>query len=574
MNREQLKEYEPFFGGYFVCDEINRNNNFAEFRVKKQIPGSHKIQYAVLRCYSFPCRGASAVGVAYPAKLRRLIADTEMMLKLRNCQSVVKFYSSSVLATDDGFEFLILIQDVFSLSQIVNLSEISRDATYSVISAVCDAVSSFRSIGVSHKKICPENIFVDSDGKYYLGDFGIGMTYMPDDDYITPEEYNVSSDLSATDIYQIGMLFYKLLNKNRGPFLPAYPEEVTDENRKNALMRRMNGEKLNITSNILAYEEKIIEKACAFLVTERYRNIASLKSDIDSLIGVLVSPLREDKNPSLYEQASKVIAIQPETEDIEEDLDVTPEIYVEDLAESPSDTKKLINGLIASIAVIAVLASCLIAYSVIKNRNKQLSQPEEASSLSETQAPDSTTAYTTTAPSSEYTTTAPVTSGIVTAAPTSEYTTYPSTQTTTQFTLPEGFTITTTEATSRFTVPQTEFVDIDPQLAQVSIFNDGELTDEIVITFDAFFGLFVSSASDAVIYEYNSGNLLRSCYAETDCMYDEEDDSKLICDLHIPEDFIMDFENCTYKIVFEEGSIKGPAHSNNEFSIEIDSSNL
>lgn len=571
MNREQLKEYEPFFGGYFVCDEINRGNNFIEFRVKKQTPGSHKIQYAVLRCYSFPCKGASSAGVAYPAKLRRLIADTEMMMKLRNCQSVVKFYSSSVLATDDGFEFLILIQDVFPLSQIADLFAISRDATYSVVSAVCDAVSSFRSIGISHKKICPENIFVDSDGKYYLGDFGVGMTYMPDDDYITPEEYNVSSDLSSADIYQIGMLFYKLLNKNRGPFLPAYPEEVSEENRRNALMRRMNGEKINITPNILAYEEKIIEKACAFAVSERYRNIASLKSDIDSLIGVLVSPLRENEEPSLYEQAAKVIAIQPETEDIEEELDVTPEIYVEDLTESPSDTRKLINGLIASIAVIAVLASCLIAYSVIKNKNKRLSQSEESSSLAEIQT-SSTTAYTTSAPASEYTATTPVTSETVTAA--SEYTAYSSTQATTQFTLPEGFTITTTEATSKFTVPETEFVDIDPQLAQISIFDDGERTDEIVIAFDAFFGSFVSSASDAAIYEYNSGNLLRSCYADTDCMYDEENDSKLICDIHIPEDFIMDFENCTYKIVFEEGSIKGPAHSNNEFSIEIDASNL
>ncbi len=567
MNEEQLKQYEPFFGGYFVYNQTDKNDEFTAYRVRKDFPDG-RVQYAILRCYSFVCAATNTGIPAYPSKLRRLINDADIMLRLNNCPSVLKFYAKSVVPTDDGYDFFLLIQDALPLSHITDFSAVSKIDAYKIASAVCEAVPFFRSLGVTHKKICPENIYVDDTGSYLLGDFGIGSTYIPDEDYMTPEEYRVSPDISTVDEYQTGMLFYKLLNKNRAPFLPAYPIEITDENRKNAFMRRMSGETVTTYDGALPYEEKIIRKACAFEIAGRYRNLSTMKGDIDSLINLLSPDETHGENDS-GDPVSKIIEVQPASSDKYEEVDESELVNMMSLEKKTlGESGRLIKALIISISVIAVIAAVLIAFIVAdKKKSEEPSVPDVTEST--TTAPATTLPVTepTTETSSIYTTyTQPSTS----AVQTTEFT-----MQTTEFTLPEGFTVTTTKPS--LTLPKTEYIDVDAESADITVFFNDEETkpEEIVIALGTSFNKILIPEASVTIFEYNSGSLLNTCNAEVSLNYeDEKNYSGLVCDIYLPDDFVMDMENCTYTVEFTKGTIVGFGYSNNEFSVDIDASVL
>lgn len=578
MDREQLRQHEPFFGGFFVYEELGSNSEYASYRVRKQLPDGRS-QYAVIRDYSFPCGNALTGNAAYPARLRRLISDTDMMLRLQNCANIVRFYEKTLVPTQSGYDFLILTQDVAALETREHLDTLPKAEAYAIASAVCEAVSSFRSLGITHRRICPENIFCDSTGGYLLGDFGIGGTYVAEEDYLTPEEHRVSADISSVDVYQTGMLLYKLLNKNRGPFLPAYPIEITQENRRNAFMRRMNGEVPAQFEGSNKDEEDIISKACAFSPSERYRNIATFKSDIDALLKKLAPSGVHD----YYYMGGTAAHASAEAQQSEEGLIDEEETYISDSAQivddypiddfdSDDESAKIIKALIISIIVIAVLAAGIIAYTAFsrKNREETTLPATQPSTTESTTSPTTTTTEptTTTTESTTESTTEPTTES--TTQSTTESTTESTTQATTQFTLPEGFTWFTTESTE----PVTQVIEIDSSKAEVTAFEDDGRIDEIVVAINHTFGDSVSADANVLICEYSDGRLVRTCYAETECMYEENDTSRVICDILVPTDFVIDTENYTYRLVFQRELISGHGYTNSEFAVNFDASAL
>ena len=123
-------------------------------------------------------------------------------------------------------------------------------------------------------------------------------------------------------------------------------------------------------------------------------------------------------------------------------------------------------------------------------------------------------------------------------------------------------------------MPQTVFLNVDTNNARIKAFEDGGRIDEIVVTLPNSFGKYVTANGEVLVCEYNEGSLIRTCYAELTCMYDIGDTSETICDIHLPSDFVMDTENCTYRLVFERGIIVGYGYSNNEFAVEFDASAL
>lgn len=139
-----------------------------------------------------------------------------------------------------------------------------------------------------------KNVFVNEYGNYKLGDFGtarvlseyslsmtqrVGTPY-----YMAPEIYVSTKYDSRADIYSLGIVLYRLLNKNRLPFLDSEKQLLSPSERQTAYMKRISGEKLTPPRQASPEMSDIILKACAFDPEDRLVSASEMKKALQKLI--------------------------------------------------------------------------------------------------------------------------------------------------------------------------------------------------------------------------------------------------------------------------------------------------
>ena len=138
---------------------------------------------------------------------------------------------------------------------------------------ICTALELCSKKGIIHRDIKDENILVNEDGVFKLGDFGIARELSGSGRaasmrgtplYMAPEVYRGEKYNSAVDIYSLGIVLYKLLNNSRMPFMPPYPEKIKYRDSEEALDRRISGEALPLPVNGGDALGRIVVKACAY----------------------------------------------------------------------------------------------------------------------------------------------------------------------------------------------------------------------------------------------------------------------------------------------------------------------
>lgn len=223
-----------------------------------------------------------------------LVKEIMLMDRLKGNSHIVSYEDHLVTekANKKGWNIFIKMEFLTPMNNYVMQAGLTVAHVVTLGIHISQALELCSSTQIIHRDIKPQNIFVSQHGDFKLGDFGIAKQLERDImvqskqgtfAYMAPEVYLGKPYDETADIYSLGLVLYRLLNDNRTPFLPYYPEAVTYDNQKRALEDRMSG--LPIPPPRIAIEQltKIIFKACAFGAENRYRSAQEMRVDLEKI---------------------------------------------------------------------------------------------------------------------------------------------------------------------------------------------------------------------------------------------------------------------------------------------------
>jgi len=221
------------------------------------------------------------------------VREIELMVSLRSHSNVVHIEDYKVIPRSNGeigWNIYIRMELLTTLQQNHPLKDGQSAKEADIIKLgreMCEVLRECETRHILHRDIKPENIFVNEYGVYKLGDFGIARNMANDatvgslkgtPNYMAPEVYHGRAYDNRADLYSLGIVMYKMLNKNRLPFITSADMSSDPDERVRALERRRNGEALPPPCDASLEMSKIILKACAFNPDDRFRNASEMEN--------------------------------------------------------------------------------------------------------------------------------------------------------------------------------------------------------------------------------------------------------------------------------------------------------
>ena len=228
--------------------------------------------------------------------VEEIVGEFALMARLKGTANVVNYEDHTVIPheTGIGWDIIIrmeLLQPLFDFSK---GNEFTRQDIIKLGMDICRGLELCQKYNIIHRDIKPENIMVSELGNYKLGDFGIARTVDKTTSaltkrgtytYMAPEVFNTGVYGPSVDIYSLGVVMYRLLNDNRTPFLPDYPEPITPRDRDTALIKRMGGKNpMPPPKNADNGLAEIVLKACAHSPKKRFAEPMQMLQALEGLL--------------------------------------------------------------------------------------------------------------------------------------------------------------------------------------------------------------------------------------------------------------------------------------------------
>jgi len=192
-----------------------------------------------------------------------------------------------------GYRIYIRMELLTSLRDYLAGRSVTEPEAVQIGLDICDALTACDMHHIIHRDIKPDNIFRSADGIYKLGDFGTARqmdltfgTYSAKGtfSFMAPEVYKGERYNSQVDIYSLGIVLYRLMNRNRDPFLDPLKQLIFYQEREDALRSRMEGKPIPPPIDASEKFTRVICKACAYRADERYDNADAFKADLEKVL--------------------------------------------------------------------------------------------------------------------------------------------------------------------------------------------------------------------------------------------------------------------------------------------------
>jgi tetratricopeptide (TPR) repeat protein len=234
-------------------------------------------------------------GTLITAELRqRLTIERQVLASLQH-PNIVTLLDGGTTPGGHGYLVMEFVSGL-PIDQYCRDQNLSLEERLRLFRQLCDAVHYAHQHGVVHRDLKPGNIFVDTDGRLKVLDFGIAKVLHADPadatresmagrltpNYASPEQVRGTAVTSASDVYSLGVLLYELVADARPYDAATQPLDrvvdlvvLTDPPRPSVASGRA-----NLRGDIDAMVMKALRKAPG----ERYHSAAEFGADIGRYI--------------------------------------------------------------------------------------------------------------------------------------------------------------------------------------------------------------------------------------------------------------------------------------------------
>ena len=238
----------------------------------------------------------------YEEVIKKWVEEIQFMSIFKDSPNIVNIEDFEIIRRKNGIGCTINIKMELLTNldaYILNKKIITDKETIKMAIDILTALEDCEQKDVLHRDIKPENIFVNSKGVYKLGDFGTAkkidssvsnLSKKGTENYMAPELFKNEKGNKTIDIYSLGIVLYRYFNYNRLPFLPNYPQDISINDREDALYKRISGEKIAPPLNATREIAEIILKACSYYSKDRYENATEFKLELQKIYDRIVTP--------------------------------------------------------------------------------------------------------------------------------------------------------------------------------------------------------------------------------------------------------------------------------------------
>ena len=251
--------------------------------------------------------------------IRNYTKEIEAMYTLKDEPNIVRIMDHEIEELAPfGYRIYIRMELLTSLRDYLAGRNVTESEVVQIGLDICDALTACDRQRIIHRDIKPDNIFRSDEGIYKLGDFGTARqmdltfgTYSAKGtfSYMAPEVYKGERYNKQVDIYSLGIVLYRLMNRNRDPFLDPLKQLIFYQEREDALRSRMEGEPLPPPIDASEKFTRVICKACAYRADERYDNAAAFKADLEKVLDPYA-----DISPDCRESDDKKTTVESDQE--------------------------------------------------------------------------------------------------------------------------------------------------------------------------------------------------------------------------------------------------------------------
>ena len=300
-----IYQYQPLWGSWQVDGLIGSGKFGNVYRISHEEFGQ-KYTSAV-KMISIPNEdqfkeAASSIGNNeatlrnyFHEMVQSLVNEVNILYSLSGNSNILGYHDHKIIEHKDkvDWDILIRMEYVKPLSKYLMERQLTLREVVSLGIDLCTALDICSKRGIIHRDIKDENIFINEDGIFKLGDFGIAMKLSKSGwavsmrgtpHYMAPEVFHGEKYDSAVDIYSLGIVMYKLVNHGRLPIVPPYPETVSAKDSEEALEKRMRGERFPAPDQAGEALSKVIMKACAYHAADRYPAPIKMKRDLQRVL--------------------------------------------------------------------------------------------------------------------------------------------------------------------------------------------------------------------------------------------------------------------------------------------------